>query len=456
MSFRKNKNHKKSKVLFINRFYWPDESATSQLLSDLAEHLASNGVNVTVVTSRLRYASPKQSLPAIEHHNGVEIRRVWTTAFDRSSLAGRMLDFLTFYLFATFALIRLTDRQDVVVAKTDPPLIQLFAWFATRLKRARLINWCQDLFPEVAFALAKSHSHDTLRSALHEIRNFALKRSYMNVTISSEMRDTLLTQGINRNRVIVINNWCGQSVEPVPKESNTLREQWQIQDDFVLGYSGNLGRAHVPDKIFALAKELVGIPKLKMLFIGSGHGMAWLQERCEAEQFDHVLFEPYQPRESLSISLSVPDMHLISLKSECQRFLAPSKFYGILAVGRPVAFLGDPQCELAQEVHRSRFGLTLPLNRTDDWRSAICDVIDDEDGLTAMGHNARKAYDERFKPSTSLSAWQEVLQKAPSLLQTSKDAEIPVPTVRQKEAARQSFIAPKQEPTALRPTHEPR
>ena len=44
-----------SKVVFVNRFFHPDHSATSQILSDLAFFLAGEGCDVGVVTSRLRY-----------------------------------------------------------------------------------------------------------------------------------------------------------------------------------------------------------------------------------------------------------------------------------------------------------------------------------------------------------------------------------------------------------------
>ena len=40
------------RVIFVNRFYWPDEPATAQLLTDLAESLAASGHPVTVITSQ--------------------------------------------------------------------------------------------------------------------------------------------------------------------------------------------------------------------------------------------------------------------------------------------------------------------------------------------------------------------------------------------------------------------
>ena len=42
-----------TRLFALNRFYWPDESATAQLLTDLCEHLARQGRAVTVITSRM-------------------------------------------------------------------------------------------------------------------------------------------------------------------------------------------------------------------------------------------------------------------------------------------------------------------------------------------------------------------------------------------------------------------
>jgi glycosyltransferase involved in cell wall biosynthesis len=400
------------RIFFVNRFYWPDESATSQLLSDLAEHLAKNGADVTVITSRLRYTSSEGGLESKEHHKGVQIYRVWTTAFDRSSLAGRVLDFLTFYLSATLALVFLSRAQDLIIAKTDPPFIQVFAGFASLVRRAQLINWCQDLFPEVAYALKRRAGNTAMRSVLHQARNFVLRRSSMNVAISDEMRRTLVSQGINRDRVIVIRNWCSQAITPVPREANALRREWQLESNIVLGYSGNLGRAHVPEKVFALVQELADIETLKFLFIGSGHGMSWLMERCRAKRYDHVVFKPYQPRERLSLSLSVPDLHLISLNRECQKYIAPSKFYGILAAGRPIVFLGNKGCDLAREIDQSRLGITLGIDAKEEWRSTLLSALDQEAELVAMGRNARQTFETRFQPEVSLDAWQQTIRNA--------------------------------------------
>ena len=45
-------------------------------------------------------------------------------------------------------------------------------------------------------------------------------------------------------------------------------------------------------------------------------------------------------------SLNVPDVHLISLLPAMESLIVPSKCYGILAAGRPVLFIGDPEGEI--------------------------------------------------------------------------------------------------------------
>jgi hypothetical protein len=93
------------KLIFINRYFYPDHSATSQMLSDLALHLANAGHEVHVICSRQLYESPEFKLVAFETVRGVQVHRVWTSRFGRTNLVGRACDYLSFYFSATLKLI---------------------------------------------------------------------------------------------------------------------------------------------------------------------------------------------------------------------------------------------------------------------------------------------------------------------------------------------------------------
>src|SRR4051794_17745940 len=120
-----------ARVLFVNRFYWPDEPATGQLLTDLAEGLANRGHEVTVIASR-----PVKD-PARTEHNGVAIVHVGSTRRDGAGAVSKALDWATFLLGAFWKIWRHADRNMVVVAMTDPPLLAVAAWIAVRIRAAR-------------------------------------------------------------------------------------------------------------------------------------------------------------------------------------------------------------------------------------------------------------------------------------------------------------------------------
>jgi colanic acid biosynthesis glycosyl transferase WcaI len=75
-----------SRLIFVNRFYAPDHSATAQILTDLCRRLAADGHDVTVVASRMRYDDAAARLPADETLDGVRVRRVATTRLGRANL----------------------------------------------------------------------------------------------------------------------------------------------------------------------------------------------------------------------------------------------------------------------------------------------------------------------------------------------------------------------------------
>src|SRR5262249_45043933 len=169
------------RLVFVNRFFFPDHSATSQILTDLAFYLADAGREVHVVTSQQTYDQPKVRLPDRETTRGVHIHRVATTHFGRSTLAGRGIDYLSFYFAMWRSVLALTRPGDVVVAKTDPPLTSILAMRATNLRGGYFVNWLQDLFPEVATQLGVRFFRGAISQGLLSLRDRSLRAAIANV-----------------------------------------------------------------------------------------------------------------------------------------------------------------------------------------------------------------------------------------------------------------------------------
>ena len=101
------------------------------------------------------------------------------------------------------------------------------------------MNWIQDLFPEVASALAVQ-GPGWLERPLRNLRNRSLMAARRNVVIGEGMEKRLRGEGIPSASIRVIHNWAdGLAIQPVDPKKNELRREWNLEDRFVVGYSGN-------------------------------------------------------------------------------------------------------------------------------------------------------------------------------------------------------------------------
>ncbi|MBI4695915.1 MAG: glycosyltransferase family 4 protein [Gammaproteobacteria bacterium] len=397
-----------NKLVFVNRYFFPDSSATSQLLSDLAFELSGAGCTVYVVTSRQLYHDPNADLTPSESINGVNVARVWSSHYGRKILILRALDYFSFYISACVALLSMLGKGDVVIAKTDPPLLSLAVWPVAVLRGARVVNWLQDVYPDVAQALNVA-GVKYLAPLLKWMRNLTLKHATVNVVIGENMASLLEGEGVQPRKIQVIHNWIdGGKIVPQKEVGRGLREEWNLDSRFVVGYSGNMGRVHDFATIISAIKTLASkVSDISFLFVGAGAREAFIKE--ELRGIPNVLFKPHQPFEKLSESLGVPDVHLVSLLPEMEGLIVPSKFYGIAAAGRPVIFVGSRTGEIAKIIGRSKCGYAVPSGDSASLADCIESIYWNREDGRRRGGEARKLFDSEFNRDIAMRKWKEVL-----------------------------------------------
>ena len=398
------------KLIFVNRYFDPDRSATSQILSDLAFHLATHHHDVHVVTSRQLYDDPGAILPASENIRGVGVHRVRTSRFGRNALAGRTIDYASFHFAAADRLIRLARPNDIIIAKTDPPLVSVTAAGAARVRGARLVNWVQDLFPEVAERLGVLSLGGASAGVMRRARDVALRQAAANVAIGTRMAQRLEAVGSRPGKVRTIGNWTNdEAVRPVPAAQNRLRREWDLEGRFIVGYSGNLGRAHDCETLLGAAERLRDHSDIVFLFTGGGHGIDELNAGFAARNLASLRIRSYQPQAGLGDLLSLPDVHWVSLRPELEGLIVPSKFYGICAAGRPVIMVGDTEGEIGSIVTDAGCGMALARGDDAGFASAILQLRNDPELREAMGRRARRLLDDRFSRTRALRLWQDLI-----------------------------------------------
>ena len=233
------------RLLFINRYFYPDISATSQLLTELAEDLVARGNTITIITGRTAYLGEEARLPAHEMHRGIRIVRVSFIRFDRSHTLGRLADYLSFWISALRAAVRTKD-QDCLVVLSDPPLLSVLAAMVRLVKPVKTICWLQDVFPEVALRAGILREGPVGRH-LKRIARWSLHRMDQVVVIGRCMERHLLSEGVPPHAIANIPNWAdGRRIRPAPRHDNAFLRQQGLQDRFVVMYSGNETLQSIP------------------------------------------------------------------------------------------------------------------------------------------------------------------------------------------------------------------
>jgi colanic acid biosynthesis glycosyl transferase WcaI len=409
-----------TRVLLLNRFFYPDHSATSQLTTDLAADLAARGFVVTAITSRQLYDNPSAQLALNESYSGVSIRRVTTTHFGRQHLLGRAFDYLSFYVSACFTLWREVTRGAVIIVLTDPPLLSVPALVVAHVRGAYCVNWLQDVFPEVAERLNLLRPR-ALASFLRILRNWSLRHTHATAVIGERMA-THVTP-LCAVPPVVIPNWALEECtdSDIQRTSghvaaaHPLRTRWSLGKAFIVGYSGNMGRAHRLDELINAASELRSQPGLRFVLIGDGAQRAALEARVQRLTLQNVMFQPYQPRASLRESLTLPDIHVVTLDERLEGLIVPSKFVGVLALGRPVLWIGAADGEVGSLVREFGCGVTVPPGDAAELARVLRELSDDHARggmrLQSMAHAAQTLWSQRFRRRDALDAWAAVIER---------------------------------------------
>jgi colanic acid biosynthesis glycosyl transferase WcaI len=239
----------------------------------------------------------------------------------------------------------------------------------------------------------------------------------MNVVLGEAMSRRVLAARVDASRVRVVPNWADPaSVVPQATASSATRERLGLTGRFVIGYSGNLGRAHDFDTLIGAARLLRQDPQFAFLITGGGAKADTLREAVRAEGLDSFVFQSYQPVELLSDSLAAADVHFVSLLPALEGLIVPSKIYGILAAGRPTLFVGDLAGDLARLVTTQGCGVAVEIGACERLAAELTTLRDSPALVQSMGAKARELALSRYTSEHAVADWLGFLEAiAPSV-----------------------------------------
>jgi colanic acid biosynthesis glycosyl transferase WcaI len=341
------------RALLCSINYAPELTGIGKYTGEMAEWLAANGMDVTVVTAPPYYpawrvdgahSARRYSSETIE---GVKVIRCPLWVPRRPTTIKRLLHLASFALSSLpvmlWLAIRLRPRLVLVV---EPPLFAApAARLAARLAGATAWLHVQDFEVDAAFGLGMLRA-PALRRVAGALESW-LMRSFDRVsTISERMVKRLAAKTVAAERTRLFPNWVDlDRIRPLP-EASALRAQHFPDDRIVVLYSGNMGKKQGLETVLQAAKLIAPLDaKIQFVFCGDGVGRVELERAASGAP--NVAFWPLVPAERLNELLNAADIHVLPQRADTEDLVFPSKLTNMLASGRPVVATANAHTQIA-------------------------------------------------------------------------------------------------------------
>jgi glycosyltransferase involved in cell wall biosynthesis len=395
------------RIIFVNRYFHPDSLRSSQLLADLAFDLAAQKHDVTVVTSRRRHDDTSATLQARESMLDVKVLRIEEATGGFAGLPGLASDVLAFHRAVYQTLTELVKEGDIVVAMADPPMLGSVCERAIRKQKAHLVNWLDELYPEVTHASEKPLPGPVAK-LLQRARKHALQHSSVTVVSSENMARQLKDAGSVRT----VSPWGMVAVDsPASRSGDSLRQAWGLGNHFVIGYVGELHKVNDRESLLTGIEQTAHMAGqgLRWLFIGGDKQMKLLRGSVPMRAMDMVQFQEALPMNRVAEGLAVPDLHVASLLPAMEGAAFPGNLPAVLASGKPLIYLGGKDGELGTLIEREGCGMAVQADDKHAIAAAIAQLHAIPESRADMGRRARALYEKMFSRKSALEAWSGLL-----------------------------------------------
>ena len=386
------------KILVVSQYFWPENFR----INDLVREWMARGHEVTVLTGKPNYPDGKvygefkREPGQFTQYEGARVLRVPMLARSQGSMR-LMLNYLSFViggcLWGPWLLRGL--RTDVIfVYEPSPITVGIPAILLGRLKRAPVVLWVLDLWPETLAAVGAVRSPFILRIVGHLV-SFIYNRCALVLGQSRAFIDSISHYCRDRSKVRYFPSWA----ESVFLQTDGARapEVPTATDTFSILFAGNIGDAQDFPAILDAAERLRHNERVRWLIVGDGRRSEWVRNEIVRRQLsERVLLLGRFPVERMPSFYAHADALIASLKSDPTFSMTiPGKVQSYLLAGKPI--LGMLDGEGASVIEEAGAGLVCSAGDSHGLVNAIERMAGmSRDERLAMGARGRQYAESEF------------------------------------------------------------
>ena len=424
----------KKRILVVSQVYVPDPTSVGQHVADAAEEMARRGWEVSVLAANRGYEDASQRYVDREVRGGVTIRRLPFSSLGKKTILHRLGGQLSFCLQAIMWAM-LGPRPDLVLVSTSPPMAPVVGVLLSKLKGVPFVWWAMDINPDQAVISGQARAGSLMVRLLEWLIRSVLRRATAVVALDRFMAERLEAKVPEvRGRMHTMPPWPHETfLGEAPRLENPFRREQGFGDKFVVMYSGNHSLVHPLDTLLAAAERLRDEEGILFVFVGGGAGKVQVEKAVRSGKCPNVVSLPYQPMENLKHSLSAADVHAVTMGGDMVGIVHPCKFYGSMAISKPVICFAPKKSHLGELIEETGCGWRFDHGDVDGVvakiqeleaalrRRSDIEVHGSMMGLAGVGMRGGEAVRGKYGEASLKSKFCDVLESAPPSLAVRKN-----------------------------------
>lgn len=375
-----------SKVVLITGInYWPEETGNAPYTTLMAEHFASNGYQVYVVTGMPYYpawriaSQYERTLRRREDRNGVQIHRFRQVIPGSQSALKRAAFELTFFLNAM--VIPDIPRPDVILGIVPSLGGAGLAYAFSKRYRVPYGLIFQDLVGAAATQSGMPGGNRVARLAT-SIEGAVARNAAQISIISPGFKPYLEELGVGTDRIRRIPNWTHITPPNDNREQIRVKLGWSPETTVVL-HAGAMGLKQGLEHVISAARAAIDFPQLQFVLMGDGSQRRDLERLSRG--LSNLSFLPPAPSENFPDILAAADILLINERASIKDMALPSKLTSYLVAGRPIVAAVSQDGWTAKEVKRTGAGLVVSPEDPGSLAQALIDLGQDPKQMIRLG-----------------------------------------------------------------------
>lgn len=404
------------KILIYSYNYYPEPIGIAPLMTQLAEGLVQKGHKVRVITAMPWYPEGeinpeyRKKLFLTEKINGVLVQRSYIWTRRKRNLLNRAafeLSFMTLSLLQAFR----GWRPDVILLTVPGLPVCLSAALLRLIYNCPIVLNLQDILPDAAVHTGMIKNPKVI-NILQWLENFAYQTSDKIAVIADGFTKNIVKKGVPLEKIVEIPNWADiDFIRPLPKYTSYFRQQYNLQDKFIVLYSGNIALTQGLETVIDAAVNLKHLPEIAIVIVGENRALSKLEQYCQQKNLNNVHLIPFQPKETLPEMLAAADVGLVVQKKNVLDFNMPSKIPVLLASGR--AIIGSvPQTGTAiSAISKSGGGIITPAEDSQKLAEAIMELYYDREKTEILGRQGRTYAETHYSFELALARYEKLFEQ---------------------------------------------